>query len=354
MRYLIQNIKKTCEDIIVLDLMPALGEKIINFLPGQYAMLAFYDEYGKLTSPHAFSISSSPEEVPLIQFGIKIKGSFTQSLAKLTPGKEIFVYGPYGTFIFNPDTDQSAVFIAGGVGITPLLSSIRYAANKKLPNELILVYSSRNANTILYYEEIKKLEADNPNFKAFFAVTDSGIPDGQERMINERVSAKIISAALKNQLYGKTFFLCGPEPFMKAISDDLKNLGVPRQFIKTEAFSMIPALPLKENLLNLALIYGGSAALMVAITLWIYNIESVRATDNPYAKTDLLYSLQQMQELQKNMFKEQTSAKPPATPPVNEPPTPAYNIPAVPAPSYTPPAPAVNYQTTIKPRTTVS
>lgn len=347
MRYLIQNIKKVCEDIIILDLIPAIGEKVINFLPGQYAMLAFYDEYGKLTSPHAFSIASSPEKIPLIQFGIKIKGKFTQGLAKLTPGKEMFVYGPYGTFIFNPHTDKDAVFIAGGVGITPLISSIRYAADKKLPNELILLYSSRRADAVLYYEEIKKLEADNSNFKAFFTITDGGILGDQKRMINEQISAKIISAALKNQLHGKTFFLCGPAPFMKAIADDLQSLGVDKKFIKTEAFSMMPALPFKENLLNLALIYGGSAALMAIVTLWIYNIESAQTANNPYTKTDLIYSLEQMQELQKNIFQQQTSIKPLPILPVSEPP--------IPAPRYnTQPAPATDYQVKIKPRTTVS
>lgn len=308
-------------------------------------MLAFYDENGKLVSPHAFSIASSPENVPLIEFGIKIKGKFTQSLAKLTPGKEIFVYGPYGNFIFDPHMDRDTVFIAGGVGITPLLSSIRYAADKKLPNKLTLLYSSRWTDKILYYEEIKKLEAANPNFKAFFAVTDSGIPEGAERMINERLGAKIISAALKNQLRGKTFFLCGPGPFMASITDDLENLGVEKKFIKTEAFSMIPALPLKEDLPNLALVYGGFAALMTLVTLWIYNIESARTTDNTYARTNLIYSLKQIQELQKNMFQEQTSAQPPTAPAVSNAPAPIYNI---------PPTPAINYQAPIRPRTTVS
>lgn len=244
-KYLIQNISIKSGDVVLIDIVRADGGQIFDFQAGQYAMLSLREENGKLTEEHPFSIASSPSQKKSLQFGIKIIGRFTQRLANLKAGDEIFVWGPFGNFVFNPENHKDAVFIAGGVGITPFMSAFRYAFDNDLTNKLTLLYSARTINSALFFEEIKQLESGNINFKAQFAITDEDVPASILNAKKCFIDLKMIWAAVDFDISRKDFFVCGPPAFMTAIKNCLKSMGVDDDKIHTEKFSML--LSLRES-----------------------------------------------------------------------------------------------------------
>ena len=255
-------------NVITVNLTPKQGGLVFNFQTGQYAMLSFQDKNGKLFINHPFSIASSPSEKRYLQFGIKIGGKFTQTLATLNPGDEITVMGPYGTFVFDEYKHPDAVFIAGGIGITPFISSIRYASNIKLPNKLTLFYSNRTLDSISYFEELKELGRQNPNFQPVFNVSKETITEKQEYLESGQLNKDIISKHLLS-VFNKDYFLCGPAVFMKAMENNLLEMGVPQNKIHQEAFSMSPKLPFKENYKNIFV------ATLVTVSLFAFFVNFI-------------------------------------------------------------------------------
>jgi predicted ferric reductase len=140
-KYKIYNISKNPGEVVVVDVAKSDGGPVFDFQPGQYAMLMIFDRDGKLMEEHPFSIASSPNQKRSLQFGIKMMGRFTGRLAELKKDDEIYILGPFGNFIFDPEKHKDAVFIAGG-GITPFMSNFRYAFDN-LQNKLTLLCSAR-------------------------------------------------------------------------------------------------------------------------------------------------------------------------------------------------------------------
>lgn len=240
-KYKIDNISIKPGEVVVVDIYRTDGEPIFDFKPGQYAMLMINDENGRLMEEHPFSIASSPSQKKSLQFGIKMIGRFTRRLAELKQGAEVYVLGPFGNFVFNPEEHKDSVFIAGGVGITPFMSAFRYALYNGLQNKLTLLYSARTIGNALYFEEIKNIEWQNKNFKAYFAITDEEVPTNIARAKKCFIDLKMIWEAVDYDVADKRFFICGPPGFMEAMINCIKSMGVSEDKIFTEKFSMVPS-----------------------------------------------------------------------------------------------------------------
>lgn len=260
--YIIKDSHINPANVLIISLVPRSGGDVFYFKPGQYAMLSFRDKNGRLFINHPFSISSPPSQRKYIQFGIKIMGNFTQNLSRLTPGDSIVVMGPYGNFIFEENKHQDAVFIAGGIGITPFLSSMQYMSDRNLPNKATLFYSNRTIAETSFYEDIKRLNDRNPNFKAVISVTKEVINDNIDHLEKGYITKETFLKHLE-YINEKVFFICGPIEFMKAMDNSLQSLGIPKKRIRQEAFSMSPKLPFRENYKNTFIAVGLTALIFV-------------------------------------------------------------------------------------------
>lgn len=285
-KYYISKIDRPTDDSIILELSDKLGRPVFDFRPGQYVMLAYRNERGIITDKHAFSLASSPTTRDHIQLGIKIHGNFTQGLAKLQAGDVVFVSGPFGSFTFNEKKHHDLVMIAGGIGITPFLSTIRYATDKHLPNRISLLYSNRTLEGTLFFDEIKTMEERNRNFRNLFCVSSPKIKINQQDVVYQRIDTRLLGDYL-GPLTQKTFFICGPLSFMSGMKENLFSLGVDKEQIEMEEFSMIPAAGFWTGVKNISYAVSLSGLLIIAPLGLIYN-SSVSASGGKLSESSIL------------------------------------------------------------------
>lgn len=232
-----QAIIKSKEEIAQGTLMVTfdlLGEQP-EFKAGQYFFLTlpkltFPDERG---ARRHFSITNSPNEKGVFIMATRLSDSgFKKTLQELPIGSEVEVGPIAGAFVLPESFNQSLVFIAGGIGITPFMSMLRYAQEEKLPANITLIYSNRNQASSAFLKELQGLSKKIPNLKLVFTMTEDESWQGEKRMVD----AKFIKD-YTNQLTNPLFFVVGPPPMTDAILGELKKTGIQDQNIKIEKFT---------------------------------------------------------------------------------------------------------------------
>ncbi len=167
-KYKVENNQRLTQTSQLLTLICDDSHPIL-FEPGQYAGISMRDRL-RPTAMRCFSISSSPTNQQRLQFSIRINGIFTHAVERLNTGDKVRVKGPFGGFVFNPSDHEDVVLLAGGIGVAPFMSMIRYANDIKLKNSVHLVFSSRNQDDIPFFEDIEAIQKENDNFKATYII----------------------------------------------------------------------------------------------------------------------------------------------------------------------------------------
>lgn len=239
-KYLVSGNEQLTPTTLLLTLKKDPAELPLSFQPGQYAAISF-KRHGRPTPARCFSIVSSPTDQGHIQFSTRTKGRFTKALKEVKIGDEVLVRGSFGGFVFDAERDQEAILIAGGIGVTPFISMVRYATDVQLSNKITLLLSSQNQDDVPFANELKKLQKRNPNLKIIFVI-DKGDTDKFESnsVKTGRISPEILDQVTNKKYTNKTFFVCGPPPFMKAMTKLVQDKGVNKSSIITEAFSQGP------------------------------------------------------------------------------------------------------------------
>ena len=186
--YILKGKEEIAEGVFRLALAPKSGEPI-RYCPGQFMIL---------TAPsgikRAYSISSSPS-MELLEFAIKnVEGAFTSQIPSMEKGTKLQVDGPFGPCPHIPSSDN--VFIAGGVGITPMLSILRSLDGEKVHAPIFLFYSARSEKGLLFFDELKELESRNPNLRCIFTLTREPPPGWEHE--KGRIDAEMLKKHLGN------------------------------------------------------------------------------------------------------------------------------------------------------------
>lgn len=217
-------------------------EKPINYLPGQY----FYYTLPKLDYPDPrgetrhFTISSAPTEGNILRLTTRIrpKSSFKKTLDELSIGSVIEGEGPNGTFILNDNDKGPHIFLAGGIGITPFRSMIRYAADKNLGTQIHLIYSNSLPEEITFRKELEEISKTHPNIKVSMTVTKPEESKekwtGATGRIDEALIKKLVPS---DYLPSALFWLCGPPPMVDALEDLMGKLQISSNNIRSEKFT---------------------------------------------------------------------------------------------------------------------
>jgi predicted ferric reductase len=211
------------------------GHEGFAFEPGQFGWIMVGRSPFALTQ-HPFSFSSSAEEAGRISFTIKARGDFTRSIASVKPGTRAYVDGPHG--VFSPDRSEGPgfVLIAGGVGITPLISMVRTMAARGDVRPIVLFYANRDWEGVTFREELEALAAAHPHLRVVHVLEHP--PDG---WTGEKgyIDAAMLERHLPPRYKRYQFFICGPGPMMDAMERALAAIGVPADRINTERFDMV-------------------------------------------------------------------------------------------------------------------
>jgi ferredoxin-NADP reductase len=180
-----------------------------------------------------YSISSSPDARGHLEITVKRHGLVSGTLhATVRPGSLLSVRAPAGAFVYPGGDERPLVLIAGGVGITPLMSMLRHALDSEPTRPVVLLYSVRTAADIVFGEEIAWLNRRHAQFRAVVAVTACPAAEGQ---FPGRINEALVSATVPD-LGHSVCQLCGPSQMIADVTAVLVSLGVPRSQIHNEVF----------------------------------------------------------------------------------------------------------------------
>jgi len=224
-------------------LLPASGDGVIpfTFVPGQFLNVAFW--IGGARMNRSYSISSSPTQHEYLEVTVRRepRGAVSRHIVDLLRvGALIEASGPVGKFTFDGTEADSIVLIAGGVGITPMMSIARYLTERSWPGDIFLVYACRAATDFIFASEFAALEQANPKLRVTVVMSR---PEGTDwNGLRGHITKELLAQAVPD-IASRRVHLCGPPTMMDAIKAALTELGVPPEQVKTEAFGAAKPAP---------------------------------------------------------------------------------------------------------------
>lgn len=228
------------------------GHDGFSFEPGQFAWLTLRRSPFAMRE-HPFSISSSPEDMEgtegveggggRLEFTIKELGDFTRTVGEIRPGETAYVDGPYGAFSIDRHPAAAGyVFIAGGIGIAPMMSMLRALADRGDPRHHVLFAAHSSWDRVPLREEIAALR-ERLDLKVVHVLEEPA-----EEWTGERgfLTREILDRHLPPTgdegagiRAGYEYFICGPVPMIRAVEEFMRELDIPMSRFHTELFDLV-------------------------------------------------------------------------------------------------------------------
>jgi predicted ferric reductase len=203
-----------------------------RFEAGQFAWLTIGSSPFSIDQ-HPFSFSSSAAHHEHVEFTIKELGNYTARIGEVSPGTRAYMEGPYGAFTLSPHA-VGAVFIVGGVGITPVMSILRTLRDLGDTRPLVLVYANREWEQVIFRDELADLE-ESMNLSVVHVVER---PPGEWTGESGWVDEDLLERTLPREMPGIEYFVCGPEPMMDVVEPFLLKRGVSLRRLNSERFNI--------------------------------------------------------------------------------------------------------------------
>lgn len=207
-----------------------------SFKPGQAIdlILELSGNQGEVAR-HAFSLVSAPFESDLV-IATRMRDSvYKKTLGALSVGATVTIDGPFGSLILHSDCTRPAVFVAGGIGITPFMSMLRQAVQDDQSRELILLYSNRRPEDAAFLNELQEIAKRNKKIRVIATMTDmarSNRPwEGRVGAINDALIASV-----GNSDTTPVYYVVGPPGLVETLRDMLNRMGIGDNDIRSEEF----------------------------------------------------------------------------------------------------------------------
>jgi ferredoxin-NADP reductase len=183
----------------------------------------------------ALSLASAPSDPELMVATRMRDTAFKRVLRDAPLGTEVKIDGPFGSFTLHKNAAKPAVFLAGGIGITPFLSIIRQATRDRSPHQIYLFYANRRPQDAPFLSELRQHAADNPNFHLVATISD--LDDASQEWTGERgyITGDMVTRSLPS-LQGPIYYLAGPPAMVTAMRSLCVAAGVDEDDIRTEEF----------------------------------------------------------------------------------------------------------------------
>ncbi|NIM04584.1 MAG: oxidoreductase [Armatimonadetes bacterium] len=233
--YRVTEVKPETHNVWTLSMEPQPGRGRLNYRPGQFQFIRLWRAQPNLsTEEHHFTIASSPTQTD-VQMTIKESGDFTATIGETKPGDLVSIQGPYGRFSYTLHTqDKHLVFIAGGIGITPLMSMLRHMRATKADVDVLLIYGNKTEADIVFREELERMASHERGWLQVAHVLsheDEHWP-GEKGFVDKEKIQRLVGDGLMDRVY----YVCGPAPMARLVFRALRDLGVPAERITYERF----------------------------------------------------------------------------------------------------------------------
>ncbi len=182
-----------------------------------------------------FTIASAPHE-PDLTIATRMRDTaFKRTLKSCALGTKTQIDGPNGLMVLHEDARRPAVFLAGGIGVTPFLSMSRHAAKNRLPHRIFLFYSNRRPEDAAFLDELRSLERSNPNYRLIATMSE---PEKSARAWSGEtgfIRRDMLERHLP-QLAGPVYYFAGPPAMTMAMQSMLESAGVAGGDMRSEEF----------------------------------------------------------------------------------------------------------------------
>jgi ferredoxin-NADP reductase len=208
-----------------------------TFKAGQYISLTQIDppETDAKGSTRTFSIAGAPEEAEVMITTRMRDSAFKRRLKTMRLGTKVTMEGPFGDLVLHRDPARAAVFLAGGIGVTPFRSIVVSAAREKLPHRLFLFYSNHRPEDAPFLDELGKLEEMNPNYKFIGTMTKMDKSSRSWSGETGRVSKGMLLRYIPD-LALPIYYVAGPPAMVFAAQEMLTEARASAVNIRTEEF----------------------------------------------------------------------------------------------------------------------
>lgn len=213
---------------------PAGGTLPFTYLPGQFLTVTVTPDGHPVK--RSYTIASAPSQREFCEITLKREeyGVVSRFLHdRLAEGDTLQITAPSGRFTVSGEEPSSVVLIAGGVGITPMMSAIRYLTARSWPGDIFLVFAVRDDTEVIFREELEHLQRRHPQLHLMVVaehVASATWPYAQGRITRDLLETTVPEMATRH------VHLCGPPPMMDAVKAILSELGVPAGHLRTEVF----------------------------------------------------------------------------------------------------------------------
>jgi predicted ferric reductase len=231
----VTNVEAETEEVTSITMAPYPGAGYAH-LPGQFHFIKLLRGRGLPEEEHHFTISSAPNSNGTVTSTIKSSGDFTSTVRETKPGDQAVVHGPFGRFsnLVHPE-EKRLVFIAGGIGVTPVMSMLRDMRDNNRQRPATLIYANRHEEEIVFRKELDSLAGELPNFEVVHVLSR---PNDAWAGESGHVDADLIKR--HTTFTDDTgWYLCGPEGLIDAVISALESMGVPKNRMHREIFRFI-------------------------------------------------------------------------------------------------------------------
>lgn len=209
----------------------------LRFAPGQYMEWTLgHDDPDGRGNRRFFTLASSPTEDAL-RVGVKFypqSSTFKHAMLTMDGHTEVVATHLAGDFTLPADPRQKCVFIAGGIGITPFRSMIKYLLDTHQPRPIVLFYATRRVDDMVYHDVFEQAWREL-GIKTIYTITNPHQRPAWWQGQVGRITPELIQAEVPDYL-DCTFYLSGPNVMVDAFKTSLAQLHVKKHRIKTDYF----------------------------------------------------------------------------------------------------------------------
>ena len=232
------EVESATHNVKTFRFKPADGRQVpFDYLPGQFLTLHIVPN--GVPTKRSYTIAATPTWRDRIEITVKREdhGLVSRWLHdELRPGDEVEIEAPNGTFVFSGTEAESIVLIGAGVGITPMMSVVRYLTDTRWSGKIYLILGFRAPRDFIFREELAAQQARNPNLSVAVTMSNPGSEPWSGPM--GHIDAALLASAVED-IHSRRAHICGPPSMMEATKATLLMLGVPIAQIKTEAFGTL-------------------------------------------------------------------------------------------------------------------